>query len=252
MATSSIKKVLTFFEGMENRDPGLVTKYVHPTKYREHNPFAADGVAGLKAYISGFLPHNHHVKVIRSFQDGPYVFTQADGEVLGQNTFFDVFRFEDDWIVEHWTYSAKAALPNKSGHTQTDGPTEAKQNGATEKNKAMVRDYYQTFHIAGNHNKVPQYFSGDLCIRHEPGVIDGVAAFLHDVEAAKEHRSIDEIKMLLGQGDFVFITAQGSMNGDACVYVDLYRVEDEKIIEHWGFIENIPPPEELKNGNSVL
>lgn len=42
------------------------------------------------------------------------------------------------------------------------------------------------------------------------------------------------------------------MEGKTCGYIDLYRVEEKKIVEHWGFIENIPPPEELKNSNGVL
>jgi predicted SnoaL-like aldol condensation-catalyzing enzyme len=56
-----------------------------------------------------------------------------------------------------------------------------------------------------------------------------------------QHRSIDEVKFLLGERDFVFIVAVGTVEGEPCVYVDLYRVEDEKIAEHWGFPEKIPP-----------
>jgi predicted SnoaL-like aldol condensation-catalyzing enzyme len=35
-------------------------------------------------------------------------------------------------------------------------------------------------------------------------------------------------------------------------YIDLYRVEDEKIAEHWGFSENIPPERQWKNNSGVL
>lgn len=89
---------------------------------------------------------------------------------------------------------------------------------------------------------------------HPPraGVRDGVAEFIRDVGLAVEHRSIDEIKFMLGQGDFVFVAARGSLEGNACAYVDLYRVEDDKIVEHWGFIEKIPPQAEWKNNNGIL
>jgi hypothetical protein len=46
---------------------------------------------------------------------------------------------------------------------------------------------------------------------------------------------------VLGQGDFVFIAAKGSHEGNPCVYIDLYRVEDGKIAERWGFPEEILP-----------
>lgn len=68
--------------------------YMNPKKYTQHNPFTADGVDGLKEYISHFPSENHHLKVMRAFQDGPY-FTQEEGVILGQNIFFEIFRFED-------------------------------------------------------------------------------------------------------------------------------------------------------------
>ena len=72
------------------------------------------------------------------------------------------------------------------------------------------------------------------------------------MEVLMQHRTIDELTFLLGQGDFVFIVAQGTHDGGPCVYVDLYRVEDEKVVEHWGFPEPVPPQKERKNNNGML
>lgn len=243
---SNIEKVLTVFRGIESRDPDLTTKHMNPEKYKQHNPHVADGVEGLREYIRQFPRENHHLKVVRKFEDGPYVFAQEEGLILGQSVFFDLFRFEDGLIVEHWVFSAKGAPPNQSG------PTEAKLSEDTEKNKSIVREYYETVHISGDHSKIPQYFFGDHCIRHEPRVRDGVAAFKRDLAELTKHRSINEIKLVLGQGDFVFIVAKGSHEGAPCVYVDLYRVEDGKIAERWGIPEEIPPQEEWKNNNGML
>ena len=134
--------------------------------------------------------------------------TQAKGQRSGRNIFFDIFRFEEGLVVEHWAFSTMDAPSNRSGHTQIDGPTEVKHLGDTERNKAIVRSYYGTVHVAGDHKVIPQYFSGDHCIRHEPGVRDGVAAFQHDLEELVKGRTIDEIKFVFGQGDFVFIAAK--------------------------------------------
>jgi len=189
---------------------------------------------------------------VKAFQDGSDVFTQSEGQILGKNIFFDIFRFEDGLIVEHWIFSTKTAPPNQSGHTQTDGPAQSKFPEDTEKNKALVREYYETIHVSGNHAKIPQYFSGDHCIRHEPGVRDGVAAFKRDLAELTKNRSIDTIKFVLGQGDFVFVTAKGSHEGNPCAYVDLYRAEDGKLAERWGFSEEIPPQATWKNNNGML
>jgi predicted SnoaL-like aldol condensation-catalyzing enzyme len=189
--------------------------------------------------------------VVRAFQDGPYVFAQSKGLISGQGVFFDIFRFEDGLMVEHWVFSAPAAPPNESGHTQTDGLTAATNLQDTEKNKSFMREYYENFHISGKHGNPQQYFTGDYCVRHEPGVKDGVGAFHHDVEQLMQHRTIDELKFLLGQGDFVFIAGNGTHEGEPSVYVDLYRVEDEKIVERWGFPQKVPPQTELKNHNGM-
>jgi predicted SnoaL-like aldol condensation-catalyzing enzyme/uncharacterized protein YndB with AHSA1/START domain len=251
-ATSNIERVLAVFAGISAGDVGAATQYIGHTRFVQHNPYAADGVEGLMQFIRKSPRDQLQLTVVRAFHDGPYVVTQAKGQRSGRNVFFDIFRFEDYLAVEHWAFSTTDAPPNQSGHTQTDGPTQPKLSEDTEKNKSIVREYYETIHVFGDHSKIPQYFSGDHCIRHEPGVRDGVTAFKSDVAELVKHRSIDEIKFVLGQGDFVFIAAKGSHEANPCVYIDLYRVEDGKIAERWGFPEEIPPQEEWKNNNGML
>jgi predicted SnoaL-like aldol condensation-catalyzing enzyme len=252
MAQSGIEKVSTIFAGISAGDVDLATKYIDHKGFVQHNPYAADGVEGLIHFISQSPRDQLQLTVVRALQDGPYVVTQAKGQRSGRNIFFDTFRFDDGLVVEHWAFSAKDAPPNESGHTQIDGPTEAKHLEDTEKNKSFVRRYYETFHIAGDHGQSEQYFTGDVMIRHEPGVRDGVSQFMRDVEGLMLHRTINEIKLLVGQGDFVFLAAKGTHDGEPCLYIDLYRVENEKIVEHWGFPEMVPPPAEWKNSNGML
>ena len=252
MAKNDLEKVLTVFAGISAGDVNIATEYIDHKRFVQHNPYAADGVEGLRQFISEAPRDQLQLTVIRAFQDGLYVVTQAKGQRSGRNIFFDIFRFEDGLVVEHWAFSAMDAPPNRSGHTQIDGPTEAKHLEDTEKNKSLLRRYYETFHIRGDHSRSEQYFAGDLMIRHEPGVRDGIAEFLRDVEVLMQHRTIDEIKFLLGQGNFVFIAAKGTHEGEPCVYIDLYRVENEKIVEHWGFPEAVPPQEQWKNNNGML
>lgn len=249
---SDIERASALFQGISNRDPVLATRYMDPERYVEHNPHVRDGVEGVKQYVEQIATGHPELKVIRAYQDGSYVFTQTDGLVLGDGTFFDVFRFEGSLVVEHWVFSAKAAPPNRSGHTQVDGSTVPHPDEDTEKNKSLVREYYETVHIDGRHDMIPQYFSGDYCARHEPGVADGIGEFMRDVEVLTRDRTIDRIRLLLGQGDFVFLVAEGTHEGRPCAYIDLYRAENGKIVEHWGFFQKVPPPEERENDNGLL
>ncbi len=238
MATREIEKVLTFFHGLDAKDVDLAARHLDRSRYVQHVASATDGFATLAEQIRRQSRQDDRIRVIRSFQDGAHVVTQATGSILGQGVFFDVFRFEDGAIVERWAFSDQAAPANPSGHTQDDGPLDAKADENSDNAKSLVRAYYEIVHIEGRHDEIAKYV-WEGCIRHEPGVRDGMEAFIRDLAAATRRgrlsRSIDEIQLLLGQGDFVFITASGSIETEPCTFVDLYRVADDKIVEHWGF-----------------
>ena len=252
MAISEIERVLAIFAGISAGDVVRATQYIDRDRFLQHNPYAADGVAGLEQFIAQASPEQLHIAVMRAFQDGPYVVTQATGKRSGKELFFDVFRFEQGLVVEHWAFSAPDAPSNASGHTQIDGPTKATRLEETEENRRLLRNYYETFHLHGDHSNIEQYFAGDLMIRHEPGVHDGISNFLRDVEELMKHRTIDDIELLIVQGDFGFIAAKGTHEHSPCVYIDLYRLQEGKIVEHWGFPELIPPEDQWKNRNGML
>jgi predicted SnoaL-like aldol condensation-catalyzing enzyme len=79
MAISDMEKALTVLRGMGSGDGHLATRHIDPKKYREHNPRSADGVDGLREYIRQVSKEEHHLKVVRAFQDGPYVLAQTRG-----------------------------------------------------------------------------------------------------------------------------------------------------------------------------
>ena len=252
MSSAEVKKALTLIQGIAARDAVLATRHLHPARYVEHDPRVADGVSGVRAHIDDLPPDKGRLEVVRTFQDGAFVVIQAHSDVPERNESFDVFRFEDGLIAEHWAFAALGGLPNQSGHTQVDGPTEPKDVADTERNKAVVRDYYETVHLSGQHGRIPDYFSGDLCVRHEPGAADGVTAFVRDLAVLTRNRTIEEIRILLGHGDFVFLVARGTHERQPCLYVDLYRVEGGRLVEHWGFPEEVPPQQDRRNGNGMV
>ncbi len=79
--------------------------------------------------------------VIRVFQDGDYVFTHTEYDFFGPKAGFDVFRFENGLIVEHWDNLLEVQKPNPSSRTQFDGATELKDLSKTEANKKVITDF---------------------------------------------------------------------------------------------------------------
>ena len=92
-------------------------------------------MAGFGAVLQQLPEGSAKVNVVRAFEDGDYTFTQTEYNFFGPKAGFDIFRFEDGQIVEHWDNLSVITEPNPSGRTQFDGITEIKDRDKTAANK---------------------------------------------------------------------------------------------------------------------
>lgn len=191
---------------------------------------------------------------IRIFEDGDYVFMQTvyNFAGAGDQVAFDIFRFENGLIAEHWDNLAFVAEPNPSGHTQTDGTTEITDLDKTEENRQLVKDFLYDVMQGNNLDKTPEYFDGDAYIQHNTAIADGVSG-LNEALAALADAGIemvyDEVHLVLAQGNFVLAVSEGTYGGEPTSYYDLWRVENGKIAEHWDVMGTIPDKSEWQNEN---
>lgn len=117
------KKVVVelYEQGINQKDFEAAAKAFGP-KYIQHNPRAADGPEGFKAFIE-FLKAkfpNYHSEIKRVFADGDYVILHvhnvpAPGERGA--AIVDIFRLENGKVVEHW--DVRQDIPEKSANTNT-------------------------------------------------------------------------------------------------------------------------------------
>jgi predicted SnoaL-like aldol condensation-catalyzing enzyme len=56
-----------------------------------------------------------------------------------------------------------------------------------------------------------------------------------------------EVVVLVGQGDFVATLCKATWEGQPYAQVDLFWLENGKVVEHWDAAEPVPPPEEWVN-----
>ena len=102
---------------LEARHLDQADKYMRQD-YMQHNPNAATGIEGFKAYFSklgGPLPIEPKIKrdVISIVAQGDLVvlsFVQDNKDSKGQpykTTWFDMFRIQDGKIAEHWDSATK-------------------------------------------------------------------------------------------------------------------------------------------------
>ncbi|MBX2802529.1 MAG: nuclear transport factor 2 family protein [Myxococcales bacterium] len=250
-ALSNRQKVVALLESLETGAAGPVG-YIDPNQYIQHNLGVADGLEGFGAVMADKPVGGFRAKVIRSFEDGDFVVAHTEYDFFGPKIGFDVFRFENGLIVEHWDNLIDVMPPNPSGHTQTDGPTEISDTDETDANKALVREFYQTILVDGQMDRVGEFFDGDAYIQHNPQIADGLSGLGAALKAMAEQgvvMKMDTIHNVLGAGNFVLVMAEGSFGGKPFAYYDLFRVQDGKIAEHWDVMAEIPPKSEWKNDN---
>ncbi len=226
--------------------------YINPNQYIQHNLAAADGIRGLASLLKMLPPNSVKVNTVRAFQDGDFVFTHSEYDFFGPKIGFDIFRFEDGKIVEHWDNLQETAGPNPSGHTMIDGSTTLTDPDKTESNIELVRDFVTDIFVNGEMEKLAGYFDGDNYIQHNPMVPDQLSGLGKALgEWAKQGITIkfEKIHLVLGEGNFVLVVSEGELGGKPSSFYDMFRVQNGKIAEHWDTIEEIPAKENWKNNN---
>jgi predicted SnoaL-like aldol condensation-catalyzing enzyme len=101
------KTVLDFYDKAINKKDFEAAKVHFGSKYIQHNPRAADGPEGLKAFIA-FLKAKfpqYQSTFKRVFAEGDYVIVHVHNiPEPGHRgrAIIDIFRLENGKIVEHW------------------------------------------------------------------------------------------------------------------------------------------------------
>ena len=246
------QQVVALLKSIETGDTEPVSS-VNPTKYIQHNLAVGDGLAGLGAVLQALPKGSAKVHTVRVFQDGDYVFTHTDYNFFGPKIGFDIFRFENGKIVEHWdNLQETAPALNPSGRSMIDGPTQAIDLDKTLANKALVKAFLEDVLVAGKGEQLTTYLNTETYLQHNPALGDGVSALIAAVEAmanAGTPMTFDRVHKVLGEGNFVLAVSEGTFLGKKSAFYDLFRVENGKIVEHWDTIEPIPPQLEWKNSN---
>jgi len=246
------QQVVDLLKSIETRDPAPMA-VIDPHHYTEHNLAVPDGVDGFVGLLKQRPAGSARIKTIRVFQDDDHVFAHSEYTVVGPKIGFDIFRFEDGLIVEHWdNLQARPDTPNASGHTMTDGPTNATDLDKTAANKAVVRGFVEDVLVHGRLDRVPAYIDATTYIQHNPHVPDGAAAMIaafRRLNAQGTPHRYHHVHKVLGCGNFVLTASEGVAGQTPTAFYDLFRVAHGRIVEHWDTLETIPPRSDWKNPN---
>ena len=242
-----------YLEGIrDGRAREAVTKYTGD-RYTQHSTGVRDGVEGFVEFFEPFIERNpkRDIQIVRGFEDGQYVFIQAyqslnDGEAEWVTTdFFDTD--ENDKIIEHWDVISAYSPATPSGHTSVDGPTDITDLDKTEENKAVVRGLIEDVMMRKNPENIDAYVSAETYIQHNKEVQDGLASFKALALGEYQPLLYQEIVLLIGKGNFVATLCKATWEDAPYAQVDLFRLENGLIVEHWDNVEPVPPENEWVN-----
>lgn len=251
MSISNKEKAVALLNSLNTGDQTPIS-YINPEKYIQHNLAVGDGLAGFGAVVAAAPPGGFKAKVVRAFEDGDFVFTHTEYDFFGPKIGFDVFRFEEGLIVEHWDNLQEIVTETASGRTQIDGPTESTDLAKTADNKTFVEGFINDILMGGQPDKITDYVSTEQYAQHNPGVKDGLAGLGEAIEALNKAgmpMEYHKTHFILGEGNFVLTGSEGKFMNKAVAFYDLFRIENGKIVEHWDTVEEIPERAAWKNEN---
>jgi predicted SnoaL-like aldol condensation-catalyzing enzyme len=122
-----------------------------------------------------------------------------------------------------------------------------------EQNKRAVLDFYDKGLNQKDFEAASRYF-GDRYVQHNPNAADGPAGFKGFVQFLKDKfpQSRSEVKRAFAEGDYVIVhvhaVREPGTRGSAIV--DIFRLENGKIVEHWDVVQ--PIPEKSANANGMF
>ncbi|KFF94903.1 hypothetical protein IQ62_44710 [Streptomyces scabiei] len=236
----------------EDGDTAVVDRYVRPD-YIQHNPLAPDGaetLKGLAAAVSGQFPDAVY-DIERVVSQGDLVLVHSN-VVLTPGTrgsaVFDIFRFQGGRIAEHWDVAQEVPESSVNGNdmfSTVSRPRTSEPGPAwlTSYNEKLVTKAFDRLLVRKDLSAIDRYW-GPQYHQHNPNIPDGVAGVRAGLGAYFQQFPDLAVsrKRVIAEGDLVavhshYVNAPGE-RGQAVL--DLFRVRNGKIVEHWDVLQDVP------------
>ncbi|MFV2116957.1 nuclear transport factor 2 family protein [Streptomyces sp. Act-28] len=220
----------------------------------QHSTRIAAGIEGLQDFVRA-QPDGVVYEPARTFAQDDLVLTHGvyRSQAAPDLVAFELWRLADGKIVEHWDALQPEPARTVSGRTMVDGPTEVTRPEQSAASGALVQRFVQQVLVEGDVSELTDYFDNGRYAQHNPQMGDdlsGLGEALTALAAQGVAMTYTDVHRTIAEGEFVFIQAQGHFGDQATAFYDLFRVEDDKIAEHWDVV--FPIQDTLPHDNGLF
>ena len=132
-------------------------------------------------------------------------------------------------------------------------PSVSRADAKEEANKKLVIEFYEKAINQKDFEAAAKYF-GNRYVQHNPNAPDGIEGFKTFLGFLREKfpQAKSEIKRAFADGDYVIIHVHAvrTPGERGSAIVDIFKLEDGKIVEHWDVVQ--PIPEKAANNNTMF
>lgn len=250
-----------FKAGAEQDEEGFLATAADP--YIQHSPDLADGMKQVydlianrpKSFSStqmkwlgekGFLDNGNYLVMLREVNRG-------DG--TPPSKIFDLMYFDEDGkYAEHWDMRQPLSDKTASGRSETGAAKEFTDNpvsydAATEEsNRRLVASFLNLAFNGDELETALNLYVSPTYVQHNPLIPDGTKPVVDAFKTGKIPSLCYDIKFILAQNDLVWVYSKVTNPDGVAGVVDLIRVRDGKMVEHWDVVQPVPSKMPHKNG----
>ena len=132
------------------------------------------------------------------------------------------------------------------------GSANAADSGDLERNKALVKQFFAA--VEGRDKATVEKIVREDYIQHMPMIPSGRAAILHyiDMVAPKGLGKMPQFARVIAEADLVMVHFRRDDPNGPVATMEIFRIKDGQIAEHWAVTEPIPPADKARNSNGMI